>query len=164
MHAHRPQTHARLGRRQMLAGTAGVVAGGALAVSNAQLAFADPEHGSGAVVPPPKPIPGGLQIPGGPFIHVFLPGPSSVTLPFSGSQLMGLNVEPSTITDFSGTTAVAMLVGSATGGADQPRPHLGIPPVARQATERNRASLGISVVVSPARRGGQLGLAADTRN
>jgi hypothetical protein len=99
----------------MLFGTAGAVAGGALVASKAQLAFADSDHGSAAVVPPPKPIPGGLQIPGGPFIHVFLPGPTSVTLPFSGLQLMGLNVEPSTITDFSGTAAVAILVGSATG-------------------------------------------------
>jgi hypothetical protein len=115
MHAHWPHAQARLDRRQMLVGTAGVVAGGALAASNAQLAFADDDHGSHAVVPPPKPIPGGLQIPGGPFIHVFLPGPTSVTLPFSGLQLMGLNVEPSTITDFSGSAAVAMLVGSATG-------------------------------------------------
>jgi hypothetical protein len=84
MHAHWPHTHARLDRRQMLVGTAGVVAGGALVASNAQLAVADPDRGSRAVVPPPKPIPGGLQIPGGPFIHVFLPGPSSVTSHFQG--------------------------------------------------------------------------------
>jgi hypothetical protein len=103
----------------MLVGAAGVVAGGALVASNAQLAFADPDRGSGAVVPPPKPIPGGLQIPGGPFLHVFLPGPTSVTLPFSGLQLMGLNVEPSTITDITGSTAVAVLVGSATGSDGQ---------------------------------------------
>jgi hypothetical protein len=120
MHAHWPHAHARLDRRRMLVGTAGVVAGGALAASNAQLAFAGPDHGSGAVVAPPKPIPGGLQIPGGPFIHVFLPGTPSVTLPFSGLQLMGLNVEPSTITDFRGSTAVAILVGSATGSDGKP--------------------------------------------
>jgi hypothetical protein len=93
MHAHWPHARAPLDRRRMLFGTAGVVAGGALVASRAQLAFADSDHGSGAVVPPPKPIPGGLQIPGGPFIHVFLPGPTSVTLPFSGLQLMGLNVK-----------------------------------------------------------------------
>jgi hypothetical protein len=72
MHAHWPHTRARLDRRRMLFGTAGVVAGGVLAASHAQLAFADNGHGSGAVVPPPKPIPCGLQIPGGPFIHVFI--------------------------------------------------------------------------------------------
>jgi hypothetical protein len=38
--------------------------------------------------------PGGNQIPGGPPIHVFPPGPTDVTLPFSGGTLQGLDVEP----------------------------------------------------------------------
>jgi hypothetical protein len=42
-------------------------------------------------------------------------GPGDVTLPFTGSPLQGLNVEPSTITDYSGFTAVAFHVGTATG-------------------------------------------------
>ena len=73
-------------------------------------------HGVPRVLPAPKPIPGGIQLPdGGPFIHVFLPGPENVTLPFTGAQLMGLDVEPSVITDYRGFTALAYVAGSATG-------------------------------------------------
>jgi hypothetical protein len=64
------------------------------------------------VLPLPTPIPGGLQIPGLPLLHVFPPG---LTLPFSGAQLPGLDVEPSVITNYTGTTAVAFHVGSAVG-------------------------------------------------
>ena len=53
-----------------------------------------------------KPIPGGLQI-GEQFIHVFVPGP--VELGF-----MGLDVEPNTITDFHGFSALAYIAGTAT--------------------------------------------------
>jgi hypothetical protein len=70
-------------------------------------------HGPPAV--PPKPIPGGIQIPGGPQIHVWAPGDPSVTLPFSGTTLMGFDVDPSTITDFRGFSAVAFHVGTAQG-------------------------------------------------
>jgi len=72
-------------------------------------------HGLPRVLPAPKPIPGGIQIPGGPLIHVFVPGPPDVTLPFSGLQLMGLDVEPSVITDYRGFTALAYVAGTATG-------------------------------------------------
>jgi hypothetical protein len=72
-------------------------------------------HGPPRVLPAPKPIPGGSQIPGGPLIHTFAPGPEGLTLPFTGVQLMGLDVEPSVITDYKGVTAVAFHVGSATG-------------------------------------------------
>jgi hypothetical protein len=64
-------------------------------------------HGLPRVLPAPTPIPGGIQIPGGPLIHVFVPGPDDVTLPFSGLQLQGLDVEPSVITDYRGFTALA---------------------------------------------------------
>jgi hypothetical protein len=67
------------------------------------------------VLPAPKPIPGGIQIPGGPLIHVFAPGPPDVTLPFTGIQLMGLDVEPSVISDYKGVTALAFHAGTATG-------------------------------------------------
>jgi hypothetical protein len=67
------------------------------------------------VLPAPKPIPGGIQIPGGPLIHTFLPGPEDVTLPFTGLTLQGLDVEPSVITDYRGSTALAYHVGTATG-------------------------------------------------
>jgi hypothetical protein len=36
-------------------------------------------------------------------------------LPFTGGRLQGLDVEPSTITDFHGTSAVAFHVGEAKG-------------------------------------------------
>ena len=72
-------------------------------------------HGLPRVLPAPKPIPGGIQIPGGPLIHVFAPGPEGQTLPFTGVQLMGLDVEPSVITDYKGVTALAFHVGTATG-------------------------------------------------
>ncbi len=54
----------------------------------------------------PVPIPGGTQIPNGPFIHTFVPGP--VELGFQG-----LDVEPSTITDFHGFVAMGYLAGTA---------------------------------------------------
>ena len=72
-------------------------------------------------LPAPKPIPGGLDLSGlglAPpydFIHVFPPGPENITLPFTGGRLQGLDVEPSTLTDFHGTTAVAFHVGEAKG-------------------------------------------------
>src|SRR6187397_1644404 len=55
----------------------------------------------------PAPIRGGTQVPGGPLLHVFQPGPDS-----SGG--MGVRIEPCTFTDFKGFVAVAFLRGSAT--------------------------------------------------
>ena len=52
----------------------------------------------------PVPIPGGS--------HVFAPGP-----PFLGLQ--GIQVDPSSISDFDGTSAIAYLRGRATGGDGQ---------------------------------------------
>jgi hypothetical protein len=63
----------------------------------------------------PSPIPGGIQLAPGVVIHVFGPGDPTVTLPFTGITLQGLDVEPSTITDFNGSTAVAFHVGTARG-------------------------------------------------
>ena len=87
------------------------------AVAAVTPALASTAHASGfpRVLPAPKPIPGGNQIPGGPLLHVFLPGPEDVTLPFTGAQLQGLDVEPAVITDYRGFTALAYLAGSATG-------------------------------------------------
>jgi hypothetical protein len=78
-------------------------------------AAAHAAHGVPRVLPAPKPIPGGIQVPGGPFVHAFVPGPPEITLPFSGLQLQGLDVEPSLITDYRGFTALAYLVGTASG-------------------------------------------------
>jgi hypothetical protein len=72
------------------------------------------DHTRHATDAPPKPIPGGgFDIP--PLIHVFAPGDPSVTLPFTQGTLQGLDVEPATLTDFKGFSAVAFHVGTATG-------------------------------------------------
>jgi len=55
----------------------------------------------GAANAEPVPIPGGA--------HIFAPGPRSL-------GLMGLHVEPSSISDFQGVVALAYLSGSATDG------------------------------------------------
>ena len=66
-------------------------------------------------LPAPNPIPGGTEFPPFPLIHELFPGPETITLPFTLVTLQGLNVEPSTITDFTGVTALAYHVGTATG-------------------------------------------------
>jgi hypothetical protein len=48
-------------------------------------------------------------------IHVFGAGDPAVTLPFTGITLQGFDVEPSTITDFKGSSALAYHVGTARG-------------------------------------------------
>src|SRR6266516_3947364 len=56
----------------------------------------------------PVPIPGGfVPFPGAPFIHVFAPGPEEL-------GLMSQAVEPNTITDFNGFSALTYIVGTAT--------------------------------------------------
>jgi hypothetical protein len=65
--------------------------------------------------PAPNPIPGGIELAPGVVIHVFGAGDPAVTLPFTGITLQGLDVEPSTITDFNGSSALAYHVGSARG-------------------------------------------------
>jgi hypothetical protein len=104
-----------ISRRQLLkyGATAGAAAtAGPLLPAMTTAAHA---HGLPRVLSAPKPIPGGNQIPGGPFIHVFAPGPPDVTLPFSGLTLAGRDVEPSLITDYKGVTALAFHAGTATG-------------------------------------------------
>jgi hypothetical protein len=93
----------------------GAATGSAAAIGATLPAAAAHAHGLPRVLPAPKPIPGGIQIPDGPLLHVFLPGPPEVTLPFTGAQLMGLDVEPSVITDYRGFTALAYVAGTATG-------------------------------------------------
>jgi hypothetical protein len=61
-----------------------------------------------AVDTAPVPIPGGfVPFPGAPFIHVLAPGPIDL-------GLMGENVEPNTITNFQGFSALAYIAGTAT--------------------------------------------------
>jgi hypothetical protein len=95
----------------------GAYAGAAAAVGPALPAMtpAGHAHRLPKVLPAPKPIPGGFQIPNGPLFHVFAPGPEGVELPYTQVDLQGLDVEPSTMTDYKGFTAIAYHVGTATG-------------------------------------------------
>jgi hypothetical protein len=58
----------------------------------------------------PVPIPGGDIVPPLGLIHAFFPGPTSI-----GDD--GIDIEPSTITNFRGFAGVAMLAGTATDGS-----------------------------------------------
>jgi hypothetical protein len=102
-----------VGRRSFLLGTAGTLAVGL----SASLTRPKMSEAHAAPLLPPKPIPGGIDvsplIPS--LIHIFVPGPETITLPFTRFTLQGLDVEPSTITDFQGVTAQAYHVGTATG-------------------------------------------------
>jgi hypothetical protein len=105
----------QLGRRTVL--RYGAVTGAAVAIASTLPALAQPAHAHGTpgVLPAPKPIPGGSPLPDGALIHVFAPGTPGVTLPFTGVQLQGLDVEPSVMTDYRGFTAIAYHAGTATG-------------------------------------------------
>lgn len=89
-------------------------------LSSRVLAHEDDDDEHGEVLRAPKPIPGGTDlsglglVPPYDFIHFFAPGPEGVVLPFTKVPLEGLNVEPSTITDFDGATALAFVIGEAT--------------------------------------------------
>ncbi len=99
-------------RRGFVLGTAGALALAGVAGPLTRPASA---QSRGTVVPLPEPIAGGLPLglpPPYDLIHLFLPGPTTTTLPFSGLQLQGLEVEPTTITDFDGMTAMAYLTGT----------------------------------------------------
>jgi hypothetical protein len=105
-------------RRRFILGAAGAVATAGLAGPLADSASATKTRRRRKVVPSPEPIPGGLPVglpPPYDLVHIFLPGPPSVTLPFSGLQLQGLDVEPTSITDFKGMTAMGFLTGTAMG-------------------------------------------------
>lgn len=110
-----PENASTLSRRRFVQTAAVAAAGvtGSLALP-ARGAAGGGEHQQAAVVPP-KPIPGGIQIPDGPQIHLWQPGDPTVTLPFSHSTPMGFDFDPSTITDFRGFSALAFHAGSATG-------------------------------------------------
>ncbi|MPY86964.1 MAG: hypothetical protein GEU99_03490 [Luteitalea sp.] len=106
-----------LTRRTLLRSAAGTLAaaGAATTLAWPRDASGNGNHHHHGPVPLPAPIPGGLPVGPTGIIHVFLPGPPTVTLPFTGSVLQGLDVEPSTITNFRGATALAFLLGTATG-------------------------------------------------
>ena len=104
-----------IGRRSLFLASAGTITAGVTAALGrpglSEAHFGMPR----APLPAPKPIPGGTTFPPFPLIHELFPGPETITLPFTLVTLQGLNVEPSTITDFRGTTALAYHVGTATG-------------------------------------------------
>ncbi len=110
----RPQTtgpnHQRLSRRRALGLGSAAVAGGALATVAGPLS---PAEGTARerLVGVPKPIPGGIDAPPIGFIHWYIPGPDGAATPVLGIPSGGLDTEPSTITDFRGTTSFAILVG-----------------------------------------------------
>lgn len=101
-------------RRRFLTAAGTATGAGGVGLSWRSAGAAPIGHSSGRRVPPaPNPIPGGIELAPGVVIHVFAPGDPAVTLPFSGITLAGLDVEPSTITDFNGSSAVAYHVGTA---------------------------------------------------
>ncbi|MGH7720822.1 MAG: hypothetical protein ACREON_18495 [Gemmatimonadaceae bacterium] len=124
MHDHLVEDAARpLDRRGFILGSAGALATAGLAGPLTQPASAGSRR-KRMVVPSPEPIPGGLPVglpPPYDLIHIFLPGPPTVTLPFSGAQLQGLDVEPTTITDFDGMTAMGFLTGTVKGSDGEER-------------------------------------------
>jgi hypothetical protein len=105
---------ATLTRRAVVRGAAGAAAGLA---SAAAVPWSAEAHGERHREPvPPEPIPGGIALSPERVIHVWAPGPTEITLPFTGVALQGLDVEPTTIRDFKGFSAVAFHVGSAVAG------------------------------------------------
>jgi hypothetical protein len=67
-------------------------------------------------LPAPLPIPGGGEDPGVGSVHGwFVPGPEGTFTPIIGIPGLGLDVEPSTMTNFTGFTAFAILAGQAEG-------------------------------------------------
>jgi hypothetical protein len=110
-----PQIGGTFSRRSLMRGMAGALAGVAVSGTIARLPAGAVllKDADGNVLPAPKPIPGGDVIP--PQIHVFEPGPTGQTLPYTGAVMEGLDVEPITITDFKGVIAQAYHVGTATG-------------------------------------------------
>lgn len=69
-------------------------------------------------VPIPEPINGGILLdPEDPasIIHWLLPGPPGLTTPVIGLPAMGLDVDPSTVGNFNGSQAYAVVAGTAEG-------------------------------------------------
>lgn len=113
------KTEIRFSRRRALQGLGAV--GAATAVTAGGMATAGQAAAAPArllpAVPLPKPI--GFKIPSGfpePLaqeIAFALPGPLGATTPVIGLEAMGLDIEPSTIGDFDGFTAFAVVAGEA---------------------------------------------------
>jgi len=125
MQAH---VHSDLSRRRFITGVGAAAAAGSMAAagiaSPARAATSSDRPRSHGVIPKwsaPKPIPQvvptGLPPEAAPFdqIHWLLPGPPGATTQVNGLEAFGLDVDPSTITDFKGFTAYAVIAGPAYG-------------------------------------------------
>lgn len=103
-----------INRRQFLLG-----AGAATAATAATSVAASPAsaHAVMHALPTPEPIAGSVPIdptdPDAGSIHWFLPGPEGTSTPVIGLPAMGLDVDPSTMTNFKGFNAYAVVAGSA---------------------------------------------------
>jgi hypothetical protein len=104
-----------IGRRRFMTGAVGTVASACIVGTIEGPASTASARARRNVQPAPTPIPGGLDIGGGLVIHTYGPGDPTITLPFTGFVLGGFDVEPGTITDFDGSSAVAFHVGTAQG-------------------------------------------------
>ena len=107
---------ASISRRQFVQTATAAAAGvaGATLARPPRAAAWDGERHRQPVVPP-KPIPGGVTPPNHAQVHVWPAGDPAVTLPFTHGTLRGFDVDPSTITDFRGFSALAYHAGTATG-------------------------------------------------
>lgn len=116
----RPYPHVHESRRRFLKGL-GIAAAGAATTVVTPVAPAAAATGSGKRTfperPGPKPIPQvidtGAPDPFG-LIHWLLPGPAGSFTPFNNLPGFGLDVDPSTVGDFDGFTAFAVIAGEAT--------------------------------------------------
>ena len=121
-HCHRGNATGR--RHFLLRASSALAAAGVLGLFPPRRGAEAAARGSSGPVDPAQPasatalqqaLPAPLPIPGGEGAHIFLPGPEGSPTPFSGLTGMGLNVEPSTMTNFKGFTAFAVVSGQAEG-------------------------------------------------
>ncbi|MDJ0757270.1 MAG: twin-arginine translocation signal domain-containing protein [Ardenticatenaceae bacterium] len=104
----------KITRRQLLAGAGAAAVAGSIGLAQPAAAESTMRGGASAL-PVPSPIPGGIDAPPVGFIHWFLPGPTDAMTPFLSLPGFGLDVEPSTLTNFKGFTTFAVISGQATG-------------------------------------------------
>lgn len=108
----------QIGRRRLLRETGAAAAAATVIGAVGTVGLASPASAMALqrAKPAPSPIPGGFES-GGPLglVHIFLPGPEGSFTPFFQLPGGGLDVEPSTMTNFKGFTAFAVLAGQAEG-------------------------------------------------
>lgn len=103
-------------RRQLLAGAGAVTVAGSLgAVGLAKTVGSASAAGMNRALPAPSPIPGGVDAPPVGLIHWWLPGPEGSATQYIGLPGMGLDVDPSLLTDFQGFSTFAVIAGQAVG-------------------------------------------------